>query len=290
MYTLQNESLTVVINPKGAELSSIFHKQHQLEYLWQADPAYWAKKSPVLFPIVGSLKDNTYFFKGQPYTLSRHGFARDHMFSVTHQDTISIRFSLIPDAEIQAKQYPFACAFSIRYTLTDNQLTVQYEVENTSSEEMYFSVGGHPAFNVPLTSDTTYEDYYLKLSQSETLQTWPITPDGLIENTAEPFLGVTDAIPLRKSLFYKDALVFKHLQSTKIALRSVKTAHGLEMDFAGFPFFGIWATKDADFVCLEPWCGIADAAHTTQQFVEKEGIEKLPPLSQWDRQWKLTLW
>jgi galactose mutarotase-like enzyme len=290
MHILENETIAIRINPKGAELDSIYHKQHQIEYLWQADPAFWAKKSPVLFPIVGGLKSNTYFFDQQPYTLTRHGFARDQVFEITDRQANSVRFSLKPTREILDHHYPFVFEFAIRYLLTDNKLTVTYEVKNATSEIMYFSVGGHPAFNVPLVSGTAYEDYHLQLDKQEDLHTWPLTADGLVEDEPEPFLGVTDTIPLKKSLFYNDALVFKHLQSTRIALRSAKTNHGLAMDFTDFPFFGIWAAKDADFVCLEPWCGIADAAGTDQQLIHKEGIEQVQPQSDWKKHWQLTLW
>ena len=290
MYVLENDILTIGINPKGAELNSIFHKHHQLEYLWQANPAIKEKKSPVLFPIVGGLKGNTYVYNQQSYQLSRHGFARDHVFEVADQQPGFIRFSLKPTREILEKNYPFVFKFSIGYQLSGDRLTVSYEVANAMTEEMYFSVGGHPAFNVPLIGGTTYEDYYLQLNEVEDLHIWPLTSDGLIEDEPEPMFGLTDTIALTKPMFYNDALVFKHLKSTRIALRSAKTDHGLEMDFTGFPFFGIWATKDADFVCLEPWCGIADAASTDQQLIHKEGIIKLAPQQVWKKHWQVTFW
>lgn len=289
MYTIENEILKVTINPKGAELSSIFHKEFQLEYLWQANPAFWAKKSPVLFPIVGTLKSNTYLFDHKAYQLSRHGFARDRMFAMTKQQDDSITFVLIADAD-SLTVYPFVFEFFIHYHLHNNQLKVSYEVINPMSEDMYFSVGAHPAFNVPLVSDTTYEDYFLQFDQTEHLDVWPITSDGLIEAESEPFKGDTDILPLEKILFYNDALVFKNLRSSRITLRSQKTSHGLEMEFQGFPYFGIWGAKDADFVCLEPWCGIADSTTTDQQLIHKEGIIKLNSQSQWKQNWQLTLW
>ncbi|MDJ1471326.1 aldose 1-epimerase family protein [Xanthocytophaga flava] len=288
MYTIENELLKITINPKGAELSSIFHKQYKLEYLWQADPAYWAKKSPVLFPIVGTLKQNTYYFNNKAYHLSRHGFARDRSFIVSQQQEDAITFALTSDME-SLEIYPFVFEFLIHYQLQDNRVLVTYEVVNPASEDLYFSVGGHPAFNVPLVPDTTYEDYFLQFEKTEMLNVWPITADGLIEDRPEPFLGETDALPLKKSLFYKDALVFKHLQSSRISLLSAKTEHGLEMAFEGFPFFGIWGAKDANFVCLEPWCGIADPVSTNQQLPYKEGIIKLSTQSRWKQNWQLTL-
>lgn len=211
------------------------------------------------------------------------------MFTVVAQSAHSLVFSLKSNAHTRTV-YPFDFDFRIHYQLTNNALTVAYEVINASAETLYFSVGGHPAFRVPLVADTTYEDYYLELNQPENLQQWPLTNQGLIAKEPLPSDGPTQVIPLAKTLFYKDALVFKHWQASKIALHSQKTSRGLEMDFAGFPYFGIWAAPNADFVCLEPWCGIADSVDTKQQLIEKEGIEQVPSGEVWKKNWQLTLW
>ncbi len=288
MQTIYNDFLTVTINSKGAELSSIFHKEYGLEYMWSGDPAFWAKKSPVLFPIVGALKENKYFYKDIPYELGRHGFARDRAFTESEQSQDAITFRLVSD-EKTLEQYPFYFEFAIRYALHRNGLSVTYTVTNTGDEDMYFSVGGHPAFKVPLEEGTTYDQYYLEFSEPEQASRWPISPDGLIENAPVPLLQQTTKLPLTKELFSKDALVLKHLESDKVALRSHQTVHGLEMDFNGFPYLGIWAAPGADFVCIEPWCGIADSVDTTQQLPAKEGIHRLEGKASFDRTWTLSL-
>lgn len=284
MITIENETLKVEINPKGAELTSLYHKMHQQEYMWSGDPAFWGKHSPVLFPVVGTLKNNTYVYKGHTYQLGRHGFARDKQFVVDKQlpDTVSF---LLKHTEETLQVFPFAFDLYIRYTLAGNALAVSYDVINTGKEDMYFSVGGHPAFKVPLTTDTTYEDYILEFNQSETAPRWPISPDGLIEITSLPLLKQSDRLPLAKALFQQDAIVLKELHSTKVTLRSDKTARGLQFDFPGFPFLGIWAAKNADFVCIEPWCGIADSVDTDQQLENKEGINKLMAGERFTRTW-----
>ncbi|MBE7174468.1 MAG: aldose 1-epimerase family protein [Williamsia sp.] len=287
MQTIYNDVLTVTINPKGAELSSIYHKQHELEYLWSADPAYWAKKSPVLFPIVGALKDNTFFFNDKPYELSRHGFARESTFTVSEQSQDAIAFTLTSDGHTLTI-YPFHFEFSLHYALAGEQLQVTYGVKNLTGDDMYFSVGGHPAFKVPLAEGTDYTDYYLEFNQPENVARWPIAPDGRIEAAPVPMLNNTNKLPLTKELFWEDALVFKHLASNKVALKSDKTEHGLEMDFSGFPYLGIWAAKGADFVCLEPWCGIADSVNTNQQLIDKEGINRLAAHETFTRTWSLN--
>ena len=288
MICIENENLRVAIQPKGAELDSIVHKQNQIEYLWQGDAAFWGKKSPVLFPIVGTLKDNSFIYEGKKYNLPRHGFARDKTFIVEEHTTNKSVFLLKSDAE-SLKAYPFDFEFRLHYTLTDNSLSVTYDVKNTTNGDMYFSVGGHPAFRLPLVENTDYTDYFIELNRAETSGRYPLSNDGLLELTTNPFLENTDKISLKQSLFYADAVVLKHLTSNSMAIRSEKTPHGLRMTFEGFPYFGVWAAKNAPFVCLEPWCGIADSVNTTQELTEKEGINKLGQGERFEQIWTIEL-
>ncbi|MBA4198680.1 MAG: aldose epimerase [Chitinophaga sp.] len=283
-FNISNQLLSITIATKGAELQSIINKQTGLEYMWNADPAFWSKKSPVLFPIVGGLKNNTYFYDGNTYHLNRHGFARDMEFAITHQSTEKIIFT-IQSNEDTIKVYPFHFAFSVVYELKEQQLKVSYVVENTGNEIMYFSVGAHPAFKVPLVEGTDFTDYYLQFNQTENAGKWPLSKDGLIEAAAIPSLNNTNQLPLTKALFYGDALVYKHLASDKISILSDKTKHGVSVSYKGFPYMGIWSAKDADFVCIEPWYGIADSVNTNQQLTEKEGINNLQPKEKFEVSW-----
>lgn len=288
MIKIENELLAVSIDLKGAELQSVYLKQHQLEYLWSGDAAFWGKKSPVLFPIVGGLKNNQYSFKNKSYSLGRHGFARDKHFILLAQTTDSASFLIEADEET-IKVYPFQFRFIVKYHLNNNQLICTYEVENTGTEEMFFSVGAHPAFKVPLTTDTKYNDWYLEFEKTENTAIWPLSADGLIEANSTPYLINTNKLPLKKELFYGDALVFKNLASETISIKSDSSTHGLTMQFNDFPFYGIWSAKDADFVCLEPWFGIADSVNHNSLLIEKEGINVLPPYQFFKRAWGITL-
>jgi galactose mutarotase-like enzyme len=288
MFILENQHLKIAVNPIGAELDSVFHKGTQLEYMWSGDARFWGKKSPVLFPIVGSLKGNTYFFEGEKYALSRHGFARERVFILEKQDDISLLFTLQHDSET-LKKYPFKFVFNVKYALIENTLKVTYLVENQSVMTMPFSVGAHPAFKIPLVENTTYEDYFLEINKVETFGRYPLSMGGLIESKSNPFLENSVKIPLKKELFYADAVVLKNMQSDRMSIKSDKTPHGLTMDFTGFPYFGIWAAKDAPFVCLEPWCGIADTVETTQNIVEKEGINLLETGGVFERSWGIEM-
>jgi galactose mutarotase-like enzyme len=288
MFIIENQQVKVSILPKGAELQSIFHKTLQQEYMWSGDAAFWSKHSPLLFPIVGTLKDNTYYFEGKPYTLSRHGFARDLEFVAESRTGDSIGFLLRSDDATRAV-YPFEFELRVIYRLLPGGMSTTYQVRNPAEKTLYFSIGGHPAFKVPLVAGTTYSDYYLEFDRKETAPRWPISGDGLIEREPQPLLKDGQIIPLTKELFAKDALVFKHLESKGASLRSGRTERGLRMDFPGFPFLGVWAAPKADFVCIEPWCGIADPVNSNQQWTEKEGINRLEAGATFERTWTLEL-
>ena len=280
---LENDFLKVAIKAKGAELASVFHKNTRLEYMWGADPAFWGKSSPVLFPIVGTLKGDTFQYNGKAYSLPRHGFARDHVFDIEHQDRDHAVFILKSSAETLQK-YPFQFELRLHYRIAQNTLHVTYDVKNTGDGLQYFSVGGHPAFKVPLIDNARYEDYFLEFEKNETTDRWPLDA-GLVKTQSTPLLKNSNILPLTRSLFSEDAVVLKHLQSTKVSLKSHNDAHGLEFNFDGFPFLGIWAAPNANFVCIEPWCGVADSVNHNQDFATKEGIEKIQGRQQWKRMW-----
>jgi galactose mutarotase-like enzyme len=288
MFTLENEVLQILIASRGAELQRIVNKIFGLDYLWNGDPAFWGKRSPVLFPIVGSLKNNTYYFQGKSYQLPRHGFARDMEFAVENQKANQITFLLSSSPETK-KNYPFDFEFRVRYQLLGDELSTEYEITNTGAGLMLFSVGGHPAFRLPIAPDTLYPDYYLQFEEKENLPRWPISKDGLILPAPLDSIRNTRILNLNKSLFYQDALVYKYPVSSEISLLSKKTPHGINFQMGEFPFLGIWSAKDADFICLEPWCGIADSMNTNQQLEAKEGIEKIAGGKVFNRQWRIKI-
>jgi galactose mutarotase-like enzyme len=255
--------------------------------MWSGDAKFWSKKSPVLFPIVGTLKNNSYEYGGKTYRLGRHGFARDMEFAVTYQCNDAITFTLLSN-EFSKQIYPFEFSFSIEYSLQQNRLDVSYIVENSGTKIMYFSVGAHPAFRVPLVEGTEFEDYFLLFESVENAGRYPLS-EGLIETFTYPVLNNSKLLPLKKSLFYEDALVFKHLHSKSIALLSHKAPNGLKMNFDGFPYLGLWNAKDADFVCIEPWCGISDGVEASGKLSEKEGIHALESRGLFQRSWNIEL-
>lgn len=285
---LQNDRVRVGIKSLGAELFSLRDIHTGREYMWKADPVFWGKTSPVLFPIVGTLRDNKYKYQGREFSLPRHGFARELSFELKSANERSATFTL-RSSEDTLRKYPFHFRLDIGYALEGSTVVVTYHVYNEGGSEMYFSLGAHPAFAVPVTPGLHYEDYSLHFSHRETAPRWRIDGAGLIEPVATPCLDDNDVLHLRKELFYKDAIVLKHLSSSRVSLRHRSDPHGLDFRFDHFPFLGLWAAKDADFLCIEPWCGIADSAHHDHDLTTKEGIEKLAPGSTWSRHWSVTI-
>jgi galactose mutarotase-like enzyme len=287
MILLENENVKVSFVQKGAELKSLIHKITKQEYMWSAKPEFWAKTSPVLFPIVGALKGNTYTYKNKSYTLGRHGFARDLVFDLQQVSDCEVLFTLQDTADTRIN-YPFKFNLGVKYQLSASSLSCTYEVFNPGTEELLFSIGGHPAFAVPLDEQEQYSDYYLHFNKDRALQANKIT-DNLIANETTSIALEEGKLALNHALFYEDALVFKNLKSDCITLLNSKNAHGLSFSFRDFPYFGIWSARDADFVCLEPWCGIADGVHYDGALENKEGIEKLMPQSTWKRTWEIDI-
>lgn len=287
MIILENELLKASFVVKGAELQSLQSKTSGLEYMWDANPKDWAKHSPVLFPIVGALKDSLFEYQEVNYELPRHGFARDMQFMLTSQTADELVFNLLSTAET-LKIFPFEFDLTLRYTLKSHGLSCTYEVHNPSGSDLLFSIGGHPAFATPVGNGVNYEDYYLRFNQDEELVFNKIA-DNLISDELVAIPLKDKALTLKHELFYEDALVFKSLKSNKISLQNKVNTHGLHFSFDGFPFFGIWAAKDADFVCLEPWCGVADGIHHNGLLSDKEGIVILSGGESWQRTWQVDI-
>lgn len=273
MISIENEFLKVTIRPQGAEMTSIYNKQTQTEHLWQADPAVWPWHAPNLFPIVGGLVNNELQVKGNTYHMNRHGFTRESVFSLIDSSEKHAKFSL-PFSESTLAVYPYKFEFQVLYDLTGYNLRVTYKVINQDEETVYFSVGGHPAFQVPFFANETYEDYYLEFETSEPLLTHLLS-DGLLSGETEFVPTDGRKLWLTKTLFNQDALIFKDITSKKITVRSKNHQQSLSVSFPDFKDLGIWAKPGAPFVCIEPWLGHSDFAGKITEFKNKEGIKQV---------------
>lgn len=286
MIHLSNHELSVSIKKSGAELCSLIDKKSKTEYIWQADPGIWSRHSPVLFPIVGRLQNNTYVSGGKNYSLPQHGFARDMDFTVLSQAEDKIVFSL-GYSEETLKKYPYKFELQIGYTLSGKKLTVSYKVLNRQDSDIYFSLGAHPGFVCPLHAGESYEDYSLEFNKPEHLSLH-VLKDGLISRDQLPYLAGETKIPLSYELFKNDALVFEKYQSDFISLKHKNKGEVFKFHFAGYPFLGIWS-KPGPFVCIEPWYGIADFTDHSGILEEKTGIQKLGKGQTFESEWSVEL-
>ncbi|WP_034550077.1 aldose 1-epimerase family protein [Carnobacterium funditum] len=287
---LENHYITVTINEKGAEQTSLKNKQTGVEYIWQGEASVWGRHAPVLFPFVGRLKDNQYQYEDKTYSMPQHGFARDRVFDVTKQSETEVTLSLFSDKESK-DVYPFDFRLSITYQLNEQSVNVSYQVENVNQNQpMYFSIGGHPGFNVPLTEDTTFEDYYLSFSPKRSRTIIPLK--GAYIDFENRTLGQTNTdIALRWTLFDDDALIYETKNKNIFSILSDKTKRGISFRFEGFPYVGIWspAKLKAPLVCIEPWYGIADTADASGLLEEKLGIQQLKAGEVFDCDYTITI-
>ncbi len=263
--TISSQQFSATINSLGAELISL--KNNSTEYIWQGNPTFWGKHSPVLFPIVGTLKNNFFTHNNKEYQLSRHGFAREMEFEVVKKSENSVSFLLVSN-EKTIENYPFDFQLLLTYTLTNNSLDVQYEVINTSEDEMFFSIGAHPAFALP----NSFENYALAFEENELH--YNLLENDLLSNKQSILHLNNNQLNLNYDLFKNDALVFKQLKTKSITILENATPF-LKVHFSAFPNLGIWTKVNAPFICIEPWFGYSDSNESSGNLSEKEAILKL---------------
>ena len=272
--TIKNERLSVTIAAHGAELSSIYDKANDRELVWQADPAFWNRHAPVLFPNVGKYYGGHFTYNGTDYPMGQHGFARDTEFEQAASGENFVTYRLCADEESK-KVYPFDFVLEITHRLNGNRLTVEWNVKNTDNKEMYFTIGGHPAFNVNVLPDTDFEDYSLVFKEGTEKLSYVLldAESGTAIGDKVYELELTDSkYALKKDMFDKDALVFDGGQIEWAALALPDGKPYIALESKGFPNFGIWSKPGAPYVCLEPWCGLCDNKGFEGEISEKPGI------------------
>jgi galactose mutarotase-like enzyme len=280
IITLSNTKISASIDSLGAELIRL-EKDHQ-NYIWTVDEMYWNKTSPILFPIVGRLKNDTYTIADKKYELPRHGFARNFEFQILNQTESSVVFVLESNSET-LKNYPFEFQLQLEYELDGNELKMKYSVENKSNATMPFSIGAHPAFTI----EDSFSDYSLQFNATEEFVSYELENEQF-NNSSKKIHSENGQINLDYALFEKDALVFKHMKSNELTLLK-KNKPVLSVQFEGFPYLGIWTKPNAPFLCIEPWCGLADNVNHNGNIFEKEGIQLLNKESKFMREIVINL-
>lgn len=269
---LKNDLASVQIKKLGAEVVSFKKKENDCEYMWNGDEKLWSGHAPVLFPIVCAANNGEIKVDGQIHKIGNHGFARKSEFELIEENDTKVVYRLSYDENTLA-MYPFKFTLYICYNLDGNKLKVNYKVENVDNKEIYFQIGTHSGFNCPVDKKDKFEDYYLQFECNETLERLFMNDANvLISGKSEVILENNNILPLTRELFEDGALVFRNINSKQVALRSKTTDKSVVVSYENLTYMGLWQAKDADFICIEPWHGIADEDNFNGEFKEKEMI------------------
>lgn len=264
---LTKGGLRATVDTLGGELVSLRDREGT-EYIWQGDPACWSGRNPILFPFVGSLKENRVRFEGRTFEMPRHGFARRREFTIVEQGPDFAVLELRESPETLA-QYPYPFLLQVRHQLTGEGFFTQFQVENPGGEPLPFCIGAHTAFRCPLRPGEAFEDYQLVFDEEEKAAARLLNPQGLLRRETETF---ATPIGLEHAIFDRlDTLIFEGLRSTGVSLLHRATGRGVHMDFGHFPMIAFWTMphKSAPYICLEPWHGCAAYEDESGEFIRK---------------------
>jgi galactose mutarotase-like enzyme len=273
---LSNQFFTAEINSYGAELSSFKRKADNCEYIWNGDPQFWTGHAPILFPIVCALNNGEARIAGTVYQMGNHGFAKKNEFALIEASDVNAVYRLSSNKDTLA-MYPFKFNLDLIYTLNENQLKIEYQVENIDDKTIYFQLGTHPAFNCPLDNQAKFEDYYIEFESPENLTRFYMNKANTIIAAKSETLGLKNdrILSLTHERFYDGALVLKNVQSSKVTLKSDRSSKQVVLTYKNLPHMGIWQAKNAPFICIEPWHGLADTEGFGGDFQAKEAMVAL---------------
>lgn len=268
--TLTNNHLTVRIRALGAEMQSVLDR-NGIERLWHGDAAYWSGRAPVLFPIAGGLKEDTYYLRDKRYMLSKHGFALKRVFALESLNGTSATFLLTGDTAYD-EGFPFRYTFRVCYTLEDDAIRIAYRTENLDNEPFCCSAGAHEAYACPEGID----GYEVVFDQTETFERGLLSGNLLTRQT-EIMQPSGTVLELKERLFANDALVFPTVKSRKVTLRSPHHGRTVDIAFDGFDYLLLWTKPGAPYICIEPWQNLPDYEDTDQDITQKPGMVQLMP-------------
>jgi galactose mutarotase-like enzyme len=277
MYLISSELRQVAVNPLGAELTSLVSALTDEEFMWSGDASVWSGRAPILFPIVGELRDDKMWAKGKSWNLNRHGFVRKRHFHCIKSAENQLICTFESDDETLLS-YPWRFRLTVSYTLNVQELLIDYRVENLDPETLFFNLGSHPAFSLPL-ADAQLGDYQIRFDQAESLQRYSLK-DNLLQHETEPFLLDQNTLRITPTLFEGDALVFMNINSSELTLEHCPPGCNapvsrVAVNTGGAPHLGIWAKPAAPYVCIEPWWGYADFVDASGEFSEKSSVQSL---------------
>lgn len=288
LFQISNDKITVQVDSMGAELKSLKDVATGREYMWNADPKYWKRTSPVLFPLVGGLKGGSYRLEGRDYPMGQHGFARDMEFQLKSQVANEIWFTLESDEET-LERYPYPFRLELGYELEGKSVIVKWNVKNLAEKQMHFSIGGHPAFLCPIGEGTKQTDYRIRLDAAGQVMVSTLD-NGLVDGKKVPYTLDNGMIPVTEHLFDGDALVIEHDQAHSVALVKPDGKAYLTVTFDA-PLFGIWSPpkKQAPFICIEPWYGRCDRADFDGDWTQREWGQTLEAGGTFRAEYRITV-
>ncbi len=283
MVELKNELLTIQVAEKGAELQSVKDNDGK-EYMWQAGPQ-WNRHSPILFPIVCSVNNDTYTVDGKDYHLPRHGFARDMMFTVVSLTSEKVTMAL-HDSEETLKVYPYRFNLAVTYRLEGNKVHVIWHVENTDTKEIHFQIGGHPAFNMP----SGKLEGMIKLDNEEPMDMLKSYADGSVELVEVPLEADLGIMEINNNFFRADSVKIHKSQTHRAMLIDTNGEPAVTVDYKA-PVCAFWSPydKQAPFVCIEPWYGIGDPRGFKGEFKDKPMMNHLQPGASFMSKYTITI-
>lgn len=278
MLKIESDKLSVSIDELGAQMSSIYLKDENLEFLWQKDPDYWKSSAPVPFPIIGKLNNMETKFNGKKYTMKSNGIIRYEMIPVIDKGDSFVEF-LFTNTEKTKENYPIDCRVKLRYELNGNTLTVKATIYNDDTQTMYFNYAGHPGFRTPLYEDESCNDYYIEFEKDENIGVFGLSESGQLLPETVPFFENERRFFIRKELFAKEALGFRHPSSQFVSIKSITNNHRIKLRFKGFDNLAVWSPyvkdKALKFVCLEPWIGHSDFKGNESEFSNRDEVASL---------------
>ena len=289
LHTIQNEFLTVTAAEKGAELQSILGADGT-EYLWQGDSTYWSDRALNIFPYVARLRNGEYYLDGSKHRMQIHGIAPYRDFTLVTNDGARMVLELRSDTDT-LQEYPCEFSFRVIYALRGTVLEITYEVENRDGKTMYFGLGGHPGFNVPLTKEKQFEDYCLEFERACDAKRVGFTEDCFVtgEDTAYP-LEEGRRIPLRHDLFDEDAIVLRDMAGA-VTLKAEGDPHSVTVRYPGMQYLGLWhwPRTAAPYVCIEPWCSLPARAEGVTVFEEQDDLIALAAGETYRNTWTIEV-
>ena len=279
--SISNDQIQMQISTLGAQPNSIVYQG--IQYLWQGTEDTWPEHAPVLFPVVGRCLNNQIEVNGRRYPMPQHGFAKDMEFTIAEKGEDFVTFLLASNEET-LKMYPYSFRFYVSYQLKGKKIITSFRIENISHQEMFFGIGGHPGYCCPLNGEGDFTDWVLAFNEDVPLYSIPVTPEGVIRapQNDEQKIRIDHKkgiVPLKKELFIPDAMIFENLKSKTVTIRHKNQEKGVQVDFSEFDTLAIWTLtpENAQYVCIEPWHGMAHVDGESYALKEKKGIQSLLP-------------